>query len=210
MTDMPSNGVFRRAAADLPTAFGDFRVLGYRSEPDGGEHLAVVKGDVAGRRDVLTRVHSECLTGDVFASQRCDCGTQLQEALRLIADESRGVVVYNRNHEGRGIGLVAKLSAYGLQDQGLDTVEANVSLGHPPDARDYKVAAHILRDLGIESVRLLTNNPDKIAQLERLGVSVAERVPHEVGLTTHNDDYLAAKAAKLGHLIGDNGSEDGS
>jgi 3,4-dihydroxy 2-butanone 4-phosphate synthase/GTP cyclohydrolase II len=171
--------------------------------------MALVMGTVRNEGGVLVRVHSECLTGDVFGSQRCDCGIQLTEALRLVAAEGRGVVVYNRDHEGRGIGLLAKLAAYGLQDGGLDTVEANETLGHPADGRDYGVAAQILHDLGVGSVRLLTNNPDKIRQLGLRGIEVISRVPHEVGLNSHNDAYLATKAEKLGHLITGNGT-DGS
>jgi 3,4-dihydroxy 2-butanone 4-phosphate synthase/GTP cyclohydrolase II len=193
--------------ARLPTTHGDFVAYGYRSAPSEAEHVALVMGRLRGEHDVLARVHSECLTGDVFGSQRCDCGMQLSEALRLVAAEGRGIIVYNRDQEGRGIGLLAKLAAYGLQDEGLDTVEANVTLGFPADGRDYGVAAQILHDLGVGSVRLLTNNPEKIRQLGVWGVTVSGRVPHEVGLTRHNDAYLATKAEKLGHLITGNGTD---
>ncbi len=209
MTQPTEIKVIRVAAARLPTAYGEFVAYGYRASPNEAEHVALVVGSVRGEQDVLARVHSECLTGDVFASERCDCGMQLSEALRLVAAEGRGIVVYNRDHEGRGIGLLAKLDAYSLQDEGLDTVEANETLGHPADGRDYGVAAQILHDLGVGSVRLLTNNPDKIRQLRAWGVDVSGRVRHEVGLTRHNDGYLATKAEKLGHLITGNGT-DGS
>ena len=199
--------VTREAAARLPTAYGEFLAYGYRSAPHVAEHVALVMGTVRNEDDVLTRVHSECLTGDVFGSQRCDCGIQLNEALRLVAAEGRGIVVYNRDHEGRGIGLLAKLAAYGLQDEGLDTVEANETLGHPADGRDYGAAAQILHDLGVGSVRLLTNNPDKIRQLGAWGIKVNSRVPHQVGVTSQNDAYLATKAEKLGHLITGNGTD---
>ena len=191
--------VTREAEASLPTPFGEFRAIGYRTRNRRDEHMALVLGDVAGGRDVLTRVHSVCVTGDVFSSQRCDCGMQLTEAMRRIAEAGRGVVVYNPTHEGRGIGLVEKLRAYQLQDGGLDTVQANHELGHAADARHYGVDAQILHDLKIESVRLMTNNPDKISQLERFGVEVTERIPLWVGTTPHNRAYLRTKAAKLGH-----------
>ena len=187
--------------ADLPTDAGTFRAHGYRLLLDGSEHIALVYGDVAGKSGVLTRVHSECLTGDVFGSARCDCGEQLEESMRRIVAEGEGVVVYDRRHEGRGIGLVQKLKAYRLQDGGLDTVDANLSLGHPADARHYGTDAQILTDLKVNSVRLLTNNPDKIRQLERLGVDVVERIPVEVGASPHNAAYLNAKAEKMGHYL---------
>jgi 3,4-dihydroxy 2-butanone 4-phosphate synthase / GTP cyclohydrolase II len=187
--------------ARIPTAHGEFVAHGYRAVHDGSEHISLVLGDVAGAEDVLVRVHSECLTGDVFGSARCDCGAQLNEALRLIGEEGRGVVVYNRRHEGRGIGLLAKLSAYRLQDEGLDTVEANIKLGHKADLRHYGTDAQILNDLKIESARLLTNNPDKIAQLELFGIRVANRVPIVVGRTPENEAYLHTKGEKLGHYL---------
>ncbi len=187
--------------ARIPTGHGDFAALGYRSVHDGAEHIALVLGDVAGVEDVLVRLHSECLTGDVFGSVRCDCGTQLNEALRLIGEKGRGVLVYNRRHEGRGIGLLQKLAAYRLQDDGYDTVEANIQLGYKPDMRHYGTDAQILHDLKVESVRLLTNNPDKIAQLETFGVRISERVPIIVGRTPDNEVYLHTKGAKLGHYL---------
>jgi 3,4-dihydroxy 2-butanone 4-phosphate synthase / GTP cyclohydrolase II len=191
--------VTREAEAVMPTALGTFRAIGYRTGKDDAEHIALVMGDVAGASDVLTRVHSVCVTGDVFGSHRCDCGIQLHEAMRRIAAEGRGILVYNPTHEGRGIGLVEKLRAYELQDGGLDTVQANHELGHAADARHYGVDAQILHDLKVESVRLMTNNPDKITQLERFGVEVSARIPLWVGETPHNLAYLRTKAAKLGH-----------
>jgi GTP cyclohydrolase II/3,4-dihydroxy-2-butanone 4-phosphate synthase len=192
--------VERVAASRLPTEFGEFRIYGYRAAPGGTEHVALVMGEVSGREEVLTRVHSACLTGDVFGSRRCDCGEQLRAALRRIAVEGEGVVVYNPEHEGRGIGLVAKLAAYDLQEQGLDTVEANEALGLAADARHYGVDAQILSDLKVSSVRLLTNNPDKIRQLERFGVEVAGREALWVEDNPDNAFYLRTKAAKLGHI----------
>ncbi len=197
--------VVRETSVSIPTALGDFVAYGYRTTHDQSEHIALVRGDVAGQRDVLTRIHSECLTGDVFGSERCDCGDQLRTALRAISDEGRGVVVYNRGHEGRGIGLLEKLAAYRLQDEGLDTVEANLELGFPADGRHYGIEAQILGDLKVGSVRLMTNNPDKIDQLQRMGIEVSQRVPHHAGATASNGGYLSTKAAKLGHIISDEG-----
>lgn len=196
--------VKREVEADIPTEFGTLRAHGYRSSIDGSEHIALVFGDIAGKSGVLTRVHSECLTGDVFGSSRCDCGQQLKEATRRIVSEQQGVIVYDRRHEGRGIGLLQKLKAYRLQDGGLDTVEANLTLGHPADARHYGTEAQILTDLKIESVRLLTNSPDKVSQLTRLGIVIDERVPLEVAASPHNVAYLNAKAEKLGHYLNGN------
>ncbi len=195
------NHVLRVAETRLPTAHGDFTAYGYRITIDGGEHVALVHGDISGEEPVLTRVHSECLTGDVFGSARCDCGPQLQEALGLIAKEGRGVVVYLRGHEGRGIGLVAKLQAYQLQDGGRDTVDANLDLGLPADARHYGAATQVLRDLGVGSVRLLTNNPDKVTSLEEYGVPVAERVPLTPRPNDHNIGYLMTKRDRMGHEL---------
>lgn len=194
--------------ADLPTVRGTFRAHGYASDVDGAEHIALVYGTVAGRHRVLTRVHSECVTGDVFGSSRCDCGQQLNESMQRIVAAGCGVLVYDRRHEGRGIGLLQKLRAYGLQDGGLDTVEANLSLGLPADARHYGTDAQILRHLGVESILLLTNNPDKIEQLNRLGVVVEERIPLEIGPSQHNAEYLNAKAEKMGHLINGAGEDE--
>jgi 3,4-dihydroxy 2-butanone 4-phosphate synthase/GTP cyclohydrolase II len=173
--------------------------MGYRITLDDSEHVALVHGDITGEAPVLTRVHSECLTGDVFGSRRCDCGPQLAESMRRIAEEGRGVVVYLRGHEGRGIGLAAKLRAYQLQDAGRDTVDANLDLGLPADARHYGAATQILRDLGIGSVRLMTNNPEKTTSLRAYGIDVAERVPLPVGLNEHNLDYLRTKRDRMGH-----------
>jgi 3,4-dihydroxy 2-butanone 4-phosphate synthase/GTP cyclohydrolase II len=193
--------VERVAEARIPTPFGEFRAVGYRSLTDGREHVALVYGDAEGGEDVITRVHSECLTGDVFGSLRCDCNAQLQEAMRQIATVGRGVVVYLRGHEGRGIGLLSKIEAYALQDQGQDTVEANLSLGLPADARSYEIASQILRELRIASVRLLTNNPAKCAGLEAIGTVVSECIPLEVEATEENLRYLQTKRDKLDHRI---------
>jgi 3,4-dihydroxy 2-butanone 4-phosphate synthase/GTP cyclohydrolase II len=194
--------VFRVGAAHLPLPQGDFRVYGYRDRAEGREHLAVVMGEVRDQPGVLVRLHSECLTGDVFASRRCDCGEQLELALEAIAEEGKGAVVYLRGHEGRGIGLLDKVRAYELQDAGLDTVDANLRLGLSVDSRDYGVAVEILRDLGIGDVRLLTNNPSKRAGLEQLGMTVLERVPLLTMPTSDNARYLRTKQHKLGHLLG--------
>ncbi|MFC6286496.1 bifunctional 3,4-dihydroxy-2-butanone-4-phosphate synthase/GTP cyclohydrolase II [Nocardioides sp. GCM10027113] len=191
--------VERVAETRLPTKFGDFTAYGYRITVDDSEHIALAYGDLSGDQPVLTRVHSECLTGDVFGSHRCDCGPQLDEALERIVAEGRGVVVYLRGHEGRGIGLVAKLQAYALQDGGRDTVDANLDLGLPADARHYGTATQILRDLGIGSVRLLTNNPDKSTSLEEFGVPVAARVPLTPHPNDHNLAYLLTKRDRMGH-----------
>ena len=193
--------VTRVSEADLPTDHGPFRVVGYRDELDGREHLALVHGDVANTPDVLVRVHSECLTGDVLGSRRCDCGEQLDLARRMIVAEGAGVLVYIRGHEGRGIGLLEKVHAYRLQDAGLDTVDANLALGHPVDRRDYGVGMQILQDLGISEVRLLTNNPAKRAGLEGYGLRVTDRVPLVCGAGADNAGYLATKQQRLGHLL---------
>jgi 3,4-dihydroxy 2-butanone 4-phosphate synthase/GTP cyclohydrolase II len=167
---------------------------------DSSQHVALVMGDVTGKLDVLTRVHSVCLTGDVFGSLRCDCGTQLDESMRRIAEKGEGVIVYNTTHEGRGIGILNKIAAYDLQEQGLDTVDANREIGHSDDARHYGVDAQILHDLKISSVRLLTNNPDKIEQLTNYGVDVVGREPLWVGETPENTTYLHTKTERMGHL----------
>ncbi len=195
--------VIRVTQTRLPTAHGEFTAYGYRITIDDSEHLALVYGDVSGPEPVLTRVHSECLTGDVLGSHRCDCGPQLNEAMARIVTEGRGVVVYLRGHEGRGIGLVAKLQAYALQDEGRDTVDANLDLGLPADSRHYGTATQVLRDLGVKSVRLLTNNPDKTASLEDFGITVAERVPLAIHPTEDNIDYLRTKRDRMGHLLPD-------
>jgi 3,4-dihydroxy 2-butanone 4-phosphate synthase/GTP cyclohydrolase II len=199
--------VTRVAETVIPNAYGDWRAFGYRSDIDGAEHLALVLGDISAGSDdaeageeVLTRVHSECLTGDVFGSQRCDCGTQLDAAMAKIAERGRGVVLYLRGHEGRGIGLLSKLQAYNLQDAGEDTVDANLSLGLPVDAREYSVAAQLLDDLGVRSVRLLTNNPAKVDALAAHGFGVT-RIPLPPLTTPQNLRYLATKRDRLGHQL---------
>ena len=193
--------VRRVASATIPTPFGPFEAVGYESEVDGHQHVALVRGDVEGKPDVLVRMHSECLTGDVFGSLRCDCGTQLHDAMRQIAEEGQGVVVYIRGHEGRGIGIMHKLQAYKLQDGGKDTVEANIELGFPADLRDYGVGAQILVDLGLSTLRLLSNNPAKRAGLEGYGLEIVERVPLETTPTTENLRYLETKRDKMGHEL---------
>ncbi len=192
--------VTRVAEADLPTEFGDFRIIAYQSSIDDREHVALLKGDIEGRDDILTRMHSECLTGDVFSSLRCDCGQQLGAALERIAEEGQGVVVYLKQ-EGRGIGLHNKIRAYELQDQGHDTVEANEALGFKPDLRDYGIGAQILLDLGLKKIRLLTNNPRKIVGLEGYNLEITGRVPLNVDSGEHNKSYLDTKRSKLGHLL---------
>jgi len=187
--------------ARIPTDFGDFTGYAYESVLDGEHHLAVVRGDVAGRGDVLVRVHSECLTGDVFGSLRCDCGSQLRKALGLIAKEDCGVLVYLRGHEGRGIGLAHKLRAYGLQEQGHDTVDANLELGLPVDNREYGIGAQILVDLGVTTMRLMTNNVSKYGGLEGFGLEIVDRVPLPPSLNPENLSYLRTKRDRLGHLL---------
>jgi 3,4-dihydroxy 2-butanone 4-phosphate synthase / GTP cyclohydrolase II len=192
--------VHREAEALIPTPYGGWRIIAYRNEVDGREHVALVKGDVAAADDVLVRMHSECLTGDVFQSLRCDCGHQLDAAMRMITEAGAGVIVYLRQ-EGRGIGLVHKLKAYALQDGGLDTVQANEALGFLPDLRDYGIGAQILIDLGLSAFRILTNNPKKIVGLEGYGLEVTGQVPISVEPNAHNLKYLSAKRDKLGHLL---------
>jgi len=200
IADLVENLVERVVSTGLPTAFGDFTAVGYRSLLDNKHHVALVKGEVAGQEDVLVRVHSECLTGDVFHSLRCDCGEQLESALAMIEREGMGVLLY-LSQEGRGIGLLNKLRAYKLQEEGLDTVDANLRLGLPADLRDYGIGAQILSDLGLSSMRILTNNPKKISGMSGYGLSVTDQIPIEHLPNPHNEAYLRAKRDRLGHIL---------
>jgi len=192
------------AVAELPTRVGHFQIVAFYNNRDAKEHIAMVRGDVVGGADVPTRLHSECLTGDVMGSLRCDCRDQLLEGLKLISGLPRGILLYLRQ-EGRGIGLINKVRAYALQDRGLDTVEANLALGFRDDERDYAVAAHMLKSLDVQSVRLITNNPNKIRQLTQYGIPVGERIPHVIPPNDHNRFYLETKARRSGHYIDDSG-----
>ena len=194
------------AMAELPTRFGDFHIIAFENNRDGKEHVAITKGDVIGAENLPVRLHSECLTGDALGSLRCDCRDQLESSLIAINNMEKGMVLYLRQ-EGRGIGLINKIRAYSLQDQGLDTVEANLALGFRDDERDYAVAAHMLMSLKIESIQLMTNNPKKIAQLTQYGIQVNGRIPHIMPSNEHNRFYLETKAAKSGHMIDFHGNK---
>jgi GTP cyclohydrolase II len=190
------------AIADLPSKFGEFQIAGFVSPCDGKEHTAIIKGDIVDKEGVVTRVHSECLTGDVMGSKRCDCRDQLQDSLKLIENEGTGVVLYLRQ-EGRNIGLTEKIKAYALQDEGFDTIDANIHLGYQPDERDYGIAANILNNLHIKSIKLLTNNPEKIKQLTDAGIKIIERLPIITEPTEFSKAYIETKAKRSGHLLGD-------
>tara|TARA_B100001750_G_scaffold231751_1_gene230219 strand:+ start:2987 stop:3628 length:642 start_codon:yes stop_codon:yes gene_type:complete len=188
------------ADARLPTVKGEFRIRVFHEEKTGLDHVALTMGDMSGPDPVLVRIHSECLTGDAFGSLRCDCGSQLSSAMSLIENKGWGCIVYLRQ-EGRGIGLREKIKAYNLQDGGADTMDANIILGHPPDARDYRIATEILGAIGITEICLLTNNPDKVSQIQRMGINVVEKMPLIVGVSKENVDYLTTKADRMGHSI---------
>ncbi|PWA81296.1 GTP cyclohydrolase II, RibA, GTP cyclohydrolase II [Artemisia annua] len=198
----PEKIVKRISSARLPTAWGSFVTYCYKSMSDGLEHVAMVKGEIGDGKDVLVRVHSECLTGDIFKSSRCDCGNQLALAMQQIEEAGQGVVVYLKGHEGRGIGLGSKLRAYNLQDDGRDTVQANEDLGLPVDSRDYGIGAQILKDLGVRTIKLMTNNPAKCDGLKGYGIQITDRVPVLTPITKHNKRYLETKGTRMGHVYG--------
>ena len=188
------------SVADFPTEYGHFSIIGFVNNKDGKDHIIILKGEIGDGKNLLLRIHSACLTGDALGSMRCDCGPQLHVALRIIEDEGRGAVLYHQA-EGRGIGLVNKLRAYALQDGGYDTYDANIALGFKADERDYAIPAAMLKKLGIESVRLMTNNPEKVAELEKYGIAVAERVQHELPAHDHDRAYLETKKERFGHFL---------
>jgi 3,4-dihydroxy 2-butanone 4-phosphate synthase / GTP cyclohydrolase II len=188
------------SVADFPSEFGDFRIIGFVNNKDGKDHIVILKGDISDGEDMLTRIHSACLTGDSLGSKRCDCGPQLREALKMIEAAGRGLVLYHQE-EGRGIGLVNKLRAYALQDKGYDTYEANIALGFGADERDYQIPAEMLKKLGIRSVKLMTNNPEKIKEIGKYGLKVTSRVHHELPAHDHDRKYLETKKERFGHLL---------
>ena len=190
------------AVADLPSRFGEFQIAGFVSPCDGKEHTAIIRGNIIGKDGVVTRIHSECLTGDVLGSKRCDCRDQLLESLKIIGKEEEGILLYLRQ-EGRNIGLTEKIKAYALQDMGLDTIDANIHLGYKPDERDYGIAANILKNLQVKSIKLLTNNPEKIRQLTEAGVNIIERLPLIIEPSEYNKHYLETKKRRAGHLLGE-------
>ncbi len=188
------------SVADFPTVYGHFKIIGFVNNGDFKDHTVILKGDISSGKEILTRIHSECLTGDALGSLRCDCGPQLHTALQAIEKEGCGIVLYHRA-EGRGIGLTNKLRAYALQDNGFDTHDANTTLGFKPDERDYSIPAEMLKKLNVKSVRLMTNNPEKVTELEKHGINVSERVHHELPTHSHNEKYLSAKKERFGHIL---------